>query len=314
MKTIKQLPLWLKWLVCVSILLIAVLMVGTRVSIQAQGPDDFRPLSDFPEIIQAWEGSPHGNTYDEGKGPNTYCSRCHSPQNWDPASRPGPPPNCVTCKFPTDDEIRMSPTMDFVSREDWVGIGCSTCHEVEGDTINATRIAWLAPLTDEYVAVATPNELCEMCHVDSTGTSAGGGTDRAIILGGSAHNNWAATTGEPRPEYCTDCHDPHTQEPQGCVDCHEDVLELDTHIKGFNAVHLDTVSCIACHDASGAEVGPHPDEAMGGVWTTIESSVGRSGELSVTAIVSHSVKWEVACDRCHYADNEWGLTVLTADE
>ena len=73
------------------------------------------------------------------------------------------------------------------------------------------------------------------------------------------------------------------------------------------------MQCIACHDASGAAVGPHPDEAMGGVWTTLEKSVSRSGEPTVTAIVSHSVQWQVSCDRCHYADNEWGLIVLNAD-
>jgi len=44
------------------------------------------PLPEQSDILAAWTGSPHGNTYDLGKGPNTYCSRCHSPQNWDPAS------------------------------------------------------------------------------------------------------------------------------------------------------------------------------------------------------------------------------------
>ncbi|MCD4687321.1 MAG: cytochrome c3 family protein [Anaerolineae bacterium] len=227
---------------------------------------------------------------------------------------PGPPPNCVTCKFPTDDEIRIAPTMDFVAEEDWVGIGCATCHQVEGDTVYAAGNAWLNPLSNEYMTVATPNELCAMCHVDSTGVSATGGrgVDHKIVLGGSAHKNWAATMGERRPEYCTDCHDPHTQEPQGCVECHNDVPELDTHIKGFNDAHLDVVSCIACHDASGAAVGPHPDEAMEGIWTTVEYGMSRSGDPTVTAIVSHSQQWLVACDRCHYADNEWDLSVLTA--
>ena len=63
-------------------------------------PPEPTPVPDQSMQLAAWEESPHGNTYDLGKGPNTYCSRCHSPQNWDPASRPGPPPNCITCKFP----------------------------------------------------------------------------------------------------------------------------------------------------------------------------------------------------------------------
>src|SRR5690606_4502552 len=72
------------------------------------------PAPDHSDIMLAWEGSPHGNTYDLGKGPNTYCSRCHSPQNWDPESTTDRPPNCVTCKFPTDPELRIATTMDFV--------------------------------------------------------------------------------------------------------------------------------------------------------------------------------------------------------
>ncbi len=98
----------------------------------------------------------------------------------------------------------------------------------------------------------------------------------------------------------------------GCADCHEDMLEVETHAGGedLNAKHLEVVSCIACHDASEAEVGPHPDEAMGGVWTTVLSEVSRSGEPTVAAIVSHSVKWDVACDRCHFEDNPWELPLL----
>ena len=65
-------------------------------------------LPDQAEYIAAWEGSAHGNTYGEGKGPNTWCSRCHSPQNWDPESYIGPPPSCFSCKFPTDPEMRIA--------------------------------------------------------------------------------------------------------------------------------------------------------------------------------------------------------------
>ena len=82
-----------------------------------------------------WEESAHGNTYDLGKGPNTYCSRCHSPSNWDPESTTGPPPNCVNCKFPTDEEVRDAPTMAFVEEEDWANITCENCHELAEEII-----------------------------------------------------------------------------------------------------------------------------------------------------------------------------------
>ena len=61
---------------------------------------------DLAAIQAAYKTSTHSNDYGEGRGPNTLCARCHSPRNWDPAAKPGPPPNCVACKFPFDKEVR----------------------------------------------------------------------------------------------------------------------------------------------------------------------------------------------------------------
>ncbi|MDX9851276.1 MAG: multiheme c-type cytochrome [Anaerolineaceae bacterium] len=271
------------------------------------------PAPDHSDIMLAWEGSPHGNTYDLGKGPNTYCSRCHSPQNWDPESTTDRPPNCVTCKFPTDPELRIATTMDFVEEEDWVGINCETCHRVVDGVVQEGN-AWLSPLTGEYMDVATPNELCTNCHLTSQGVSATGGrgVSHEIYLGGSAHKNWAGVlTTERKPDYCTDCHDPHTQQPLGCVDCHE--INAAEHAKGSYPAMADTVSCMGCHEATGMDVGPHPDEAMGGIWVPIVSEMGRSGQMSTTAVTSHSVNWLVSCDRCHFEGNTHELPVLNAD-
>ena len=274
------------------------------------------PPVEIPEqttIRTDWEGSIHGNTYDLGKGPNTYCSRCHSPQNWDPTSTPDRPPNCITCKFPTDEEVRMATTMDFVEEEDWVNIDCNTCHIMEGDQ-STGQLAWLNVKTGEHEPVNSPNELCNKCHLNSGVSWTGGtGVTHEINLGGSAHKNWAGLLDDVRrPDYCVDCHDPHTQQPQQCVDCHPDVLTSDDHIMGNNAAHTN-VSCMACHDASEAEIGPHPDEAMGGMFTTVLSSISRSGEPTLEPIISHSVQWQVNCDRCHFAENPWELFELTAD-
>jgi len=298
----------LQLLVCASIVLGVALFLGAVGHARAQEPDA-RPIADFPDQAAEWAASPHGNTYGLGKGPNTYCSRCHSPQNWDPASMPAPPPNCITCKFPQDPEVRNAPTMAFVEEADWVGIPCATCHRVEGDTIVTTSNAWLNPIAKEYVPMATSNQLCGMCHTNSTGVSetGGRGVDHEIILGGSAHRNWAATIGDRRPDQCVDCHNPHTQQPMACVDCHTDVADV-----GVHPLHAEQVTCIACHDASGAQVGPNPVEASGGAWTTILVSVGRGGDTTVAPIVSHSVQWDVACDRCHFVDNPTGLPVLDA--
>ncbi len=269
------------------------------------------PSIDMTAFQALWEKSPHGNTYDLGKGPNTYCSRCHSPQNWDPASSVDKAPNCVTCKFATDPKLREATTMAFVEEKDWKGIGCDTCH-VTKDGQTTTEIAWLNPIKKAYEPVATVNQLCTKCHATTQGVSASGGrgVDHGIVLGGSAHLNWAGALPQvDRPDQCTDCHDPHSTQPKQCTDCHGDVLTSDKHMNGTNGQHKN-VSCMACHDASGSQVGP--DEAQNGLWVTILVAADRSGKETKTTVVSHSIKWQVACDRCHFKDNPNGLTVLDA--
>lgn len=270
------------------------------------------PPPDYSDIMAQWEQSPHGNTYDLGKGPNTYCSRCHSPQNWDPESTVDAAPNCVTCKFATDAELRIASTMDFVSEEDWVGITCETCHRMDDGVVQG--IAWYNPLSGQHVDVNTPNEICTNCHLTSQGVSSTGGrgVTHEIYLGGSAHKNWAGMLStERRPEYCSDCHNPHTQEPKGCLDCHE--INAAEHAKGSYPMMASKVTCMGCHEASGMDVGPHPSEAMGGIWVPVVTEMSRSGQMTSSAVISHSVQWLVSCDRCHFDGNVHELPVLTAD-
>jgi hypothetical protein len=234
-----------------------------------------------------------------------------TPQNWDPASFIGPPPSCFSCKFPTDAEMRHAEGNPFIAEEDWVGIPCETCHQMENG-VATEGIAWLNPVSMDYEDVNTPNELCEKCHVNTTGTGnpVGSAVSHQIVLGGPAHLNYAGfVEGEKPPTYCSDCHDPHTQQPKQCQDCHE--IEAASHAMGKYLAMSNVVSCMACHDASGAEVGPNPDEASGGVWTTLLTTQGRTGPTTA-AIVSHSIQYEVLCDRCHFDGNPWDLTVYTS--
>ena len=268
------------------------------------------PLPDQTDFHASWEGGNH-NIYDLYHGPNTWCARCHSPQNWDPEATIGTPPNCFSCKFPTDEEVRISDGNDLISEEDWVGINCETCHHVDENGIASAEIAWLNPISGEYQGVNTSTELCEKCHVTTTGNSFGSAVDHNITLGGSAHLNYGGFLGDvPPPQYCSDCHDPHSTQPKRCADCH-DVANLGTHIKGNN-FHLAKVSCMACHDAEGYDVGPHPTNPENELWTTQVTEMGRSGP-STSTVISHSIKYEVACNRCHFEENPWELPVLTED-
>jgi hypothetical protein len=160
--------------------------------------------------------------------------------------------------------------------------------------------------------MATPNELCTNCHLTSQGVSASGGrgVSHEIYLGGSAHKNWAGVlTTERKPDYCTDCHDPHTQQPKGCVDCHE--INAADHAKGSYAEMASVVSCMGCHEATGMDIAPV--ESMGGMWVPVVTEMGRSGDVTTSPVISHSVNWLVNCDRCHFEGNSHELQVLNAD-
>ena len=264
---------------------------------------------DQTEYHVAWESGPH-STYDQGHGPNDWCARCHSPQNWNPEATVGRPPNCVSCKFPGS-EMTVGDGNVLIEEEDWNAIPCESCHVMVGDF--AAEIAWLNPISMEYVAVSNSTELCEKCHVSTTGTNnpSGSAVDHKITLGGSAHLNYGGFINEEAPPtYCTDCHDPHTAEPAQCVDCHAEAIETAEHAGGAYGEMRDTVTCMACHDASGADAGPHPDEDND-LWVPQLTTISR-GQASTSAIVSHSIVFAVDCDRCHFEDNPWELTFRTA--
>ena len=265
------------------------------------------PYADQSAYHADWEAGPH-STYDITRGPNDWCARCHSPQNWNPDATVGAAPNCVSCKM--FEEITVGDGNVLIEEADWKAIPCESCHVMDGDY--ATNIAWLNPISMEYVDVNNPTELCEKCHVTTTGNAFGSAVDHKITLGGSAHLNYGGFIGEDAPpSFCTDCHDPHTTEPLQCVDCHAEDVASAEHAGGMYGVMKDTVTCMACHDASGADVGPHPDEDND-LWVPQVTTMGRGGP-STDAIVSHSIVFTVACDRCHYAENAAELTVLNAD-
>lgn len=78
-----------------------------------------KPIYELATAKADWEAGPHNNEYDLYRGPNTYCAMCHSPRNWDPKATVGKPPNCFSCKFPTDKEVRISPLAPLIPENEW---------------------------------------------------------------------------------------------------------------------------------------------------------------------------------------------------
>jgi hypothetical protein len=198
------------------------------------------------------------------------------------------PESCFTCKF----ELEAPPAT--ISQVDWTNIPCKICHKVDKKGVVEAEYSWLsiAPL-DEYTKVATPTELCMNCH--ATENLPGHGTVQLV----AAHAGYECTQCHPAHEATTSC------DVKGC---HPALDNATTPIAGHDQDHA-SVSCIACHDGGGLEVGP--DEASG-LWTTFLPATA-DGSIDRFKFSSHNVVLAAACNRCHFTDNPWGLS-STVDE
>jgi hypothetical protein len=284
----------------------------------------------------SWESGPHADTYDLEKGPNTYCAKCHSPTNWDVAAKIDSPPNCVSCKFTSEPEPRIAKGNPLVPESEWKDIGCEVCHVVN-DGIAEAGIGWLNPTTGYHETVTNVTELCEKCHLDNQTLR------HKIDLGESAHadfdcvqchdphsvrasctdchsaitNTTTASINHPSAksdDECRSCHpkawDNHDREIKlggndDCMTCHVDLIGETKQTRASLAhslIHL-SVSCVACHDASGLEVGPMEGQDL---WTTFRTTE-LLGHSQTEPYKSHNLQKEVDCGRCHFSDNPWNI-------
>ena len=257
-------------------------------------PDDIAAEVEQPEveevdtpdpqvILVSWEGRSHADTFvlDE-EGNNNTCARCHAPFVWLP-SMDDVPDSCLVCKFELTDPPPLIP------ESDWVTIECIICHEVDKKGNVEPEYAWLEiAQIEEYEEVESTTVLCKKCHtpVEIPG--------HAVPELGGVHADYL----------CTDCHDAHdTLASCSASGCHADVIEPAAPIAGHDEDH-GMVGCVACHDAGGMEV--DLDEELGR-WTTF--APGPGGGEGRAALISHNTVLSAPCDRCHYTDNPWGLSV-----
>ena len=297
------------------------------------------PTPDQSAYWADWESSIHADTYALEKGPNTYCARCHSPANWDPAAVIDDPPNCVSCKFPHEEEPRIAEGNPLVPEEEWENINCETCHQMTNGIVQE-GICWRDVTSGYCETVASSTQLCGKCHRNTETLR----HQRAIAEGGahaelecvSCHNPHSLEAkncrschqvemqevdmtgdmhaGVTSNDQCLECHPDawagHNMKvkqsgSQDCINCHDDLVAdmvLEPVMRGHNQVH-EQVPCAVCHDASGMKVGQSEET---GEWLLLRQTelLGRTSEEPYT---SHAIQREVDCTRCHYPENPWDL-------
>lgn len=251
---------------------------------EAAQPEAAAPEEETPEQIQAkWQTGPHAQTYVlDSAGINSACARCHAPVNWIP-SMDDMPESCYACKF----EVKPAPPL--IAENEWTHVECKICHEVKKKEVQA-EVSWLEiAQIEQYAAVASTTELCLKCHVPAEVPGHVG-----ITVAG-AHAEMA----------CSDCHDAHDMTAScGEAGCHETLEVAGAVIAGHDADHA-SVSCSACHDASGLEVGP---DAAGSWVSFLPAAEDETAEK--TAFTSHNTVRAAPCERCHFAENPWGLNLV----
>jgi hypothetical protein len=273
------------------------------------------------EILAIWRRGPHSKISFKSEFAQPYCAKCHSPQDWDPAVNPDEAFACASAIVNLKNGVTGEHNNQFYDIATWHAIGCKTCHliDVNGD-INRDTV-WIDQETGKVETISKSINLCTKCHTQTHDI------DHSVDLG----NDGLHSTFD-----CILCHDPHkttatcsnggchknvandltllkdlvvepgheTETAHNCAGCHFLATQVAeegqlTHI-GVQHSHL---SCAACHDGSGMEVGPVENS---NTWTTLQS-VEWEGMTAKKAKFSHIITKEVDCTRCHFKGNPWEL-------
>jgi hypothetical protein len=92
----------------------------------------------------------------------------------------------------------------------------------------------------------------------------------------------------------------------GVTDCHAQATAVAQIESSMHDLAHATVSCVACHDGSGLEIGPIEE---GGIWMTFRTTE-LLGRMTTKPYQSHNITLEVDCSRCHFQGNSWELAAL----
>ena len=203
---------------------------------------------------------------------------------------------------------------------------CDNCHEYK-DGVVGVNIAWFNPKTQKYEHIQDINMLCRKCHSDIPDFNHQVASDHL------AHRNFE----------CINCHDPHSTMAScsnstchaniltekdwppstpvgghpnlgnpfcGGASCHPAATEAASGPRSVHGFSHASVTCVACHDASGLPVNLDP---VDGLWKIWQRNI-QDGTTPAVPYSSHNIQLAVDCNRCHYSDNPWNLPIVTGDE
>jgi len=224
-------------------------------------------------------------------------------------------PTLKNSQTPTDDPIQSRISALFSSSPHTASYSCENCHYATIPIGN--ELTLLDGETGQFESINTSTDLCLKCHPEQ-GES---------FMGNNNNSNHHKNLG------CTECHDAHSTEAS-CVQssCHVGIMGIfpasvtfpkthptcltDCHVLHIKAADLPIehqpvhakIPCTGCHDESKLSIrGPIIQTSSG--TRNLEDVHFPWGEQSF----SHKIVREVDCFMCHYADNPWGLMVISPE-
>ena len=207
----------------------------------------------------------------------------------------------------------------------------------------SSDVVWFDNSTGYYEVIASNQDLCEKCHVTTgriqRGVSLGEHTHQgnsctdchdphstmASCVSSGCHADVLADSLLPSSQHalltdneqCLACHTQgmqlHDMETQrtgnsDCLNCHLDLYDVqaDQTSPSHHSKRHARVDCVACHDASGMEIGLVNNDSR---WTTLRTIQSPAGDVT-DIFSSHDLQKDVECGRCHFTENPWGLLEL----
>ncbi|MCX9011253.1 MAG: S-layer protein domain-containing protein [Candidatus Methanoperedens sp.] len=246
--------------------------------------------------LSAHARSRHGNeTYDS----KNSCAKCKSPPNYNASASSG----------------------TAISEADWKGIQCRVCHNIHNrkvsTSIGGEPLAYYNSTSSSqagypvYEAVANATVLCEKCHTGSSHDSKFAGYHKVNLsfTCASCHANGTYSNYNHTFEVKNT-----TSGVTGCEVCHETA----DHTWSFTSLHLDNVTCEACHDQTFVLNATNFSVTNNGTgsynnglykntttnkWTIYKISSGVPATWPL-----HNISRSVNCTKCHNASSPWNGT------
>lgn len=296
-----------------------------------QGTSTATPgFSSEQQMIARWRRGSHSKISYSSEYSQPYCAKCHSPQDWDPTANPGETPGCAEAIVSSQQGATggggVQPELSAAGH----AVECKTCHLLGKDGYPLRGNVWWNQEAGKAESISDSLALCTKCHTKTSDA------DNSVDLGNDEFHSELN---------CIACHDPHTT-TASCTNtsCHPNVannLEIidalaiepghenipggcgggpGCHMKSTQVaeegllthigVYHTYLTCAACHDGAGMEVGPVEGSFM---WTTFQT-VEWNGMIAKRPKYSHVITTEVDCARCHYEGNPWDLAVNVGDD